>query len=108
MESDLAKLKWAFKQVLKLTRLNAPPALKAQCLVRLIIPRIVKMCNMIPEYAAELGYKLAEYMAENIGCCLICKKADATCGDLCVKCNVGYNQMMADMNLLDEIEDPFD
>jgi hypothetical protein len=91
------ELEQRLTQFVKLCNLNAPNCIKAHYLVKVLVPNIVRECNMIPEFADEMANMLARGMAVHSGVCVFCKKARATCDYLCPRCNSEYNSMVAEM-----------
>lgn len=93
------KWRWIVQHMERLIELNAPPVIKAQALVTLFIPRIVRMCECSKEFAEQLAISLCERINIQSFTCIQCKKGEII-GDeyLCAKCLAEMDQALEEYN----------
>lgn len=86
----------------KLIAINAPPMLKAHCLVRLVLPKLIAQIG-VTEVSSELARLLADGLCAQTGTCSLCRKAPSDGGDgndgMCCKCRAEIDQFAAEAGL---------
>jgi hypothetical protein len=89
----------------KLVKLDAPPTIKAHCLVRLILPRLAAEIG-IEAVSLEMARAFADGLCVASATCVVCKKVQADRGadgrnddGLCCKCRADLDQLCAEVGL---------
>jgi hypothetical protein len=92
-------LKQYCDMLLKLEADNAPAILKAQCLIQLLIPRMMERIG-IKECSEELARKFAQGICYVTGTCPMCEERPSTSPQesLCPKCNAECDQYFAEFD----------
>lgn len=92
------KLDHCIHQFKRLIELKAPNVIKAHYLTCVLIPKCVKMLNIVPEFAQELGTQIGKTLGQFIGVCSICLKQPQVIDDLCGKCHREMNELCVEMD----------
>lgn len=100
------KWRWIVRHLEQLIELNAPPVIKAQALVGLFLPRIVRMLECSEEFSEQLARVLCERINIQSMTCIQCKKKEIIGEEyLCAKCLAEMDQVLQSFDDLPDAPD---
>ena len=99
------RLKESMDRIERLFGLGAPRVIIAHYLVNVMIPRLVKVLGIVPEFSEQLVGFASSKLAAHSGVCTICRRCAAVFGDtVCAKCAAELDEFFPEEDEDDEEE----
>lgn len=96
---ETRKWEWAVQHLNRLIELQAPGCIKAHALINIILPRLIRMMNIVEESSVCISGLLMDGLGFKSGMCSCCKKVRLTIADkidTCPKCTAEIDQLGAE------------